>query len=101
MHTCLHTYLGGLVLEGDDSTLNHLVVEIVALAGTLADAGEHGVTTVSLGHVVDQLHDQHSLAHTGTAEKTNLTYDFWEKNRKKVEKMCILDFFNKKKICMY
>merc|ERR1719175_427538 len=29
--------LGGLVLEGDDTTLNHLVVQIVALPGPLAD----------------------------------------------------------------
>lgn len=28
--------------------------------------------TVSLGHVVDQLHDEHSLAHTRTTEETNL-----------------------------
>merc|ERR1739848_913929 len=33
---------------------------------------EHGVTTVGLGHVVDQFHDQDSLAHPGTAEETNL-----------------------------
>merc|ERR1711884_334056 len=39
--------LGSLVLEGDDTTLNHLVVQIVALPGPLAD--------------------------TGAAEKTNLT----------------------------
>ena len=63
-------YLGGVVLEVDDSGLNHLVVQVVSLAGTLAHPGEHGVTTVGLGHVVDQLHDQYSLAHTGTAEQT-------------------------------
>ena len=28
--------------------------------------------TMALGDVVDQLHDQHSLAHTGTAEQANL-----------------------------
>merc|ERR1712210_369467 len=49
--------LGGLVLEGDDTTLNHLVVQIVALPGPLADTSEHRETTVSLGNVVDQLHD--------------------------------------------
>merc|ERR1712055_1098109 len=65
--------LGGLVLEGDDTTLNHLVVQIVALPGPLADTGEHGETTVSLGNVVDQLHDKHSLADTSAAEKTDLT----------------------------
>merc|ERR1719328_940247 len=65
--------LGGLVLEGDDTTLNHLVVQIVALPGPLADTGEHRETTVSLGNVVDQLHDKHSLADTSAAEETNLT----------------------------
>merc|ERR1711884_124690 len=65
--------LGGLVLEGDDTTLNHLVVQIIALPGPLADTGEHGETTVSPGNVVNQLHDKHSLADTSAAEKTNLT----------------------------
>merc|ERR1719328_129534 len=65
--------LRGLVLQGDDTTLNHLVVQIVALPGPLADAGEHGETTVSLGNVVNQLHDKHSLADASAAEKTNLT----------------------------
>ena len=65
--------LGGLVLEGDDTTLNHLVVQIVALPGPLTDTGEHRETTVSLGDVVNQLHDKHSLADSGTAEETNLT----------------------------
>ena len=53
--------------------LHHLVVKIVALSGSLADTSEHGVTTVSLGDVVDELHDKHSLADTGTTEETNLT----------------------------
>merc|ERR1719239_1601949 len=64
--------LGSLVLEGDDTTLNHLVVQIVALPGPLTDTGKNGETTVSLGNVVDQLHDKHSLADSGTAEETDL-----------------------------
>ena len=64
--------LGGLVLEGDDTTLNHLVVQIVALPGPLADTSEHRETTVSLGNVVDQLHDKDSLADSGTTEETDL-----------------------------
>merc|ERR1740123_2985867 len=74
VHLAVHEGdLGGLVLEGDDTALNHLVVEIVALPGPLADAGEHRETTVGLGNVVDQLHDKHSLADSGAAEETNLT----------------------------
>ena len=65
--------LGGLVLQADDTSLNHLVVEIVALAGPLADAGEDGVASVGLGHVVDQLHDEHSLAHASAAKEADLS----------------------------
>ena len=60
----------GLSLELDNTALNHLVVEIVTLSGPLSHSREHRVTSVSLGHVVDQLHNQHSLAHTGTTEQT-------------------------------
>ena len=83
----------GLALEVDDTGLLHFVVQIVTLTSTLADTAEHGVTTVSLGDVVldgsqrlfhaqsqenlrdthNQLLNEHSLADTGTAEKTNLT----------------------------
>jgi hypothetical protein len=83
----------GLALEVDDTSLLHFVVKIVTLTSTLADAAEHGVTTVGLGDVVldgsqcrvhlpsqvdlfnthDELLNEHSLSDTGTAEKTNLT----------------------------
>ena len=63
--------LGGLVLEGDDTTLNHLVVQIVALPGPLADTSEHRETTVSLGNVVDKLHKD-SLADSSATKETNL-----------------------------
>ena len=62
--------LGGLILEGDDTTLNHLVVQIVALYGHLADTSEHRETTVSLGNVIDKLHD--SLADSSATKETNL-----------------------------
>merc|ERR1711892_106561 len=65
--------LGGFVLQGDDTTLNHLIVEIVTLTGPLSHSGKHRVSSVSLSNVVNQLHDQDSLADTGTAEETNLT----------------------------
>ena len=42
----------GVTVELDDTSLLHFVVQIVALTGTLADTGEHGETTVSLGDVV-------------------------------------------------
>ena len=60
------------VLEVDDPGLDHLVVEIVALAGPLADAREHREAAVRLGDVVDQLHDDHGLADAGAAEQADL-----------------------------
>ena len=60
------------LLEVDDAGLDHLVIEVIALAGPLADAGEHRNATVRLGDVVDQLHDQHGLADAGTAEQADL-----------------------------
>jgi len=48
------------------------VPEVIALAGALAYAGEHGVAPVALGDVVDQFHDQHGLAHAGATEEARL-----------------------------
>ena len=60
---------GGLV---DDPRLLHLVVQVVAFAGALAHAGEHRQAAVLLGNVVDELHDEHGLAHAGAAEQADL-----------------------------
>ena len=60
------------LVEVDDARLDHLVVEVVSLAGALADAGEHREAAVLLGHVVDELHDEHGLAHAGAAEEADL-----------------------------
>ena len=51
---------------------DHFVIEIVALAGALADAGEHRIAAMRLGDVVDQFLDQHRLAHAGAAEQADL-----------------------------
>src|SRR5262249_38895347 len=45
---------------------------VVALAGTLADAGENRVSAMGLGDVVDQLLNQHGLADAGAAEQADL-----------------------------
>ncbi len=52
--------------------LDHLVIEIVAFAGTFADAGEYRIAAVRLGDVVDQFHDDHGLADPGAAEQADL-----------------------------
>ena len=41
-----------LAIKVDDTSLLHLVVQVVTLTGTLSDTSEHGETTVSLGNVV-------------------------------------------------
>ena len=56
----------------DNAGFLHLVVQIVALTGTLADAGEYGDTAVLLCDVVDQLHDENGLADACAAEQTDL-----------------------------
>ena len=65
--------LGGFILQTDDTSLNHLMIQIIALTGSFSDSGKDGVTTMSLGDVVDQFHDQDGLADSGSAEETNLT----------------------------
>src|SRR5262249_54249179 len=55
-----------------DAGFDHLVVEVVAFARALADAGEHGIPAVRLGDVVDELLNEHGLADTGAAEEADL-----------------------------
>ena len=55
-----------------DARFDHLVIEVVAFARALADAGEHRIAAMRLGDVVDQLHDQHGLADAGAAEQADL-----------------------------
>ena len=74
-----HTDAGGLVHLTEDKRcllqhagFLHFTPQIVALAGTLADAGEDRVAAVLRRNIVDKLLDQHGLADTGTAEETDL-----------------------------
>ncbi len=57
---------------GVDLGFDELVIEVVAFAGTLADAGEHRVAAVGLRDVVDQFLNQHGLADAGAAEQADL-----------------------------
>ena len=52
--------------------LDHLMIEVVALACALTDASEHRVAAVRLGDVVDELHDQHGFSNAGAAEQADL-----------------------------
>ena len=57
----------------DNLELSHFVVEIVSFSGPLSDSGEHRVTTVGLGDVVNQFHNKHGLSDSGSSEKSDLT----------------------------
>ena len=61
-----------IVRIGVDLGLDELVIEVVALAGALANAGEHRIAAVRLGHVVDEFLDEHRLADAGAAEQADL-----------------------------
>ena len=51
---------------------DHLVIEVVAFARALADAGEHRIAAMLLGDVVDEFLNEHGLAHAGAAEQSDL-----------------------------
>ena len=48
------------------------MVEVIAFAGALADAGEDGETALLHRDVVDELHDDDGLADAGAAERADL-----------------------------
>ena len=50
----------------------HFEPEVVAFAGAFADAGENGNAAVLHGYVVDELLNEHRLAHAGAAEEADL-----------------------------
>ena len=49
------------------------MVKVITFTSTLAHAGEHGVTTVAFGDVVDELHDDDGLADASTTEGADFT----------------------------
>ena len=55
----------------NNSTIFHFVIEIVALAGALANPGKNGVTGMFFGNVANQLLHNHGFASTGTTERRN------------------------------
>ncbi len=73
VHLTVDEHALGLAGKIDDLGLHHFEVQVGTFTGALADTGEDGETTVALGDVVDELHDDDGLADTGTAEQTDLT----------------------------
>ena len=57
----------------DDARLGHFEPEIVAFAGALSDPAKDGESAVLLGDVVDEFHDDDSLADASAAEEANLS----------------------------
>ena len=55
------------------SGFDHFAQQVIAFAGTLAYAGKHRQTGISLGNVVDQFLNQYRFAYTGTTEQTDFT----------------------------
>src|SRR5690606_2947523 len=55
-----------------DAGLDEFVIEVVALAGALADTGEHRIAAMRLRNVVDEFLNQNRLADTGAAEQADL-----------------------------
>ena len=64
---------GGALAELDDACFNHLVVEVISLAGALADARKDTVSSVVGGDVIDELHNNDGFSDARTAKETNLT----------------------------
>ena len=56
----------------EHARVRHLVVEVVALAGALAHAGEHGKARVLDGDVADELQHGNGLADARPAEEAHL-----------------------------
>ena len=56
----------------DDSGLDHLPQQVVSFPCALADSGEDRESVVLLGDIVDELLDEHCLADSGPAEKSDL-----------------------------
>ena len=71
---------------------------IVTFTGPLPDSGKDGVTTVGLGHVVDQLHDEHGLAHSGTTKQTlTCSVGFVEHDARKNKLFMIIKLTNERR----
>ena len=49
------------------------MVEVASFAGALTDTREHRHAAMELGDIVNQLHDDDRLAHTGAAERPHFS----------------------------
>ena len=57
----------------DYARLEHVSDKVVAFTCTLSHSCKNGISIVSLGNVVDKLHDEHCLSHASTSEESNFS----------------------------
>jgi hypothetical protein len=62
-----------ILFHSNNAGFDHFMIEIISFTGTLTNTGEEGKTTMPLGDVVDQFHDDNCLADAGTTECADLT----------------------------
>src|SRR5205823_11969019 len=63
----------GRITGLDHPRLAHFQPQVIAFTGTLAYTRKHGISAMLLGHIVDELHDDHGLAYARAAEQTDLS----------------------------
>ena len=51
-------YLGPVIIQTDDPSLNHLVVEVISLSSPLSHSRKYRVASVCLRHITDELLDE-------------------------------------------
>ena len=56
-----------------DTGFNHFAEQVVTFACTFADSGKHGETVVAFRDVIDKLHNEHGLTHTGSSKESDFT----------------------------
>ncbi|MPM29879.1 hypothetical protein SDC9_76420 [bioreactor metagenome] len=64
----VHTFLECFTVT-DYPRVDHFAQEVVPFTCAFPHTGKNGVSAVTLGNVVDQLHDQHGFANTSPAKK--------------------------------
>merc|ERR1719499_436888 len=75
VHLSEHKSAFGLssVMNFNNSSVTHFVVEVISFTSSFSDAGEHRVTTVTHSDVVNQFHNQDRFSDTSTSKQTNLS----------------------------
>ena len=57
----------------DYTRFNHFTQQVVAFTCTFTDSGKNGKAVMFLGNVINQLHNKHGLAYTGSPKQSDFT----------------------------